>query len=72
MVNTSEHDWIPVAKELPPEGVEVETKIDDDSGRRNQKTMTLKVRLWFIHGGAMYVYYTPTHWRPLPNIAARG
>ena len=55
--------WIKVADELPPEGVVVETKIDDDKGCRNQTQLKRKGKLWFFPDDSMYVYYTPTHWR---------
>jgi len=54
-----------------PEGVEVETKIDDKSGVRNISCLTRHGRLWWICEGnkrVMYVYYAPTHWRsPRPK-----
>ena len=46
-----------------PDGVEVETKIDDGRGCRNEQSLTRKGRLWFFPDMSMYVYYTPTHWR---------
>lgn len=54
-------DWRPVA--TAPEGVVVETKIDDKDGVRNVQTLKRQGRLWFYPDGSMYVYYTPTHWR---------
>lgn len=50
---------------LPPEGIMVETKIDDAKGVRNEQRLCRRGRLWFtgLDGNAMYVYYTPTHWR---------
>ena len=56
--------WIKTNDELPPEGVEVETKIDDgikDSPRNLQK-LVRKGRLWFFPDMSMYVYYVPSHW----------
>ena len=56
--------WIKTNDELPPEGVEVETEIDDgikDSPRNLQK-LVRKGRLWFFPDMSMYVYYVPTHW----------
>jgi hypothetical protein len=53
--------------ESAPEGKPVMTKIDDGRGVRNEQIMTRKGRLWWIptaDGCGMYVYYTPTHWRP--------
>lgn len=55
--------WLP-AREAP-DGVEVETKIDDDGGVRNVQTLKRSGNLWFVPDGSMYVYYTPTHYRPL-------
>lgn len=57
--------WIPCSERLPEDGVEVQTKIDDWRGPRNEQKMTRSNRLWFIDGGKMYVYYTPTHWRAM-------
>lgn len=57
--------WIPVAERLPPEGEVVETKIDDTDGIRNEQKLKRQGQLWFFADGSMYVYYTPTHWRPL-------
>jgi hypothetical protein len=54
-------DWRPVS--TAPEGEVVETKIDDGNGERNVQPLKRSGNLWFIDGG-MYVYYTPTHWRP--------
>ena len=40
------------------------TKIDDEHGPRNHQQMIRRGRLWFTSAepGAMYAYYTPTHW----------
>lgn len=51
-----------------PERKEVETKIDDAHGERNVAPLTRMGNLWYTStadGLGMYVYYTPTHWRPL-------
>ena len=56
--------WQPIA--AAPEGVVVETKIDDGRGCRNETTLRRADRLWWLSDGSMYVYYTPTHWRPGP------
>lgn len=52
--------------ESAPEGVEVETKIDDETGSRNEQSLVRNGRLWFYPDMTMYVYYRPTHWRELP------
>lgn len=56
-------EWIKVSEKLPPEGIAVETKLDDSKGIRNMQKLIRKGRLWFYPNGSMYVYYTPTHWR---------
>ena len=43
------------------------TKIDDGRGVRNEQRLILRGRLWFFDDDSMYVYYTPTHWMPLPE-----
>lgn len=48
---------------LPPEGIDVETKINDVDGERNHQIMQYKQGLWWIDNGKIYVYYRPTHWR---------
>lgn len=62
--------WIPVTQQAPPRDVAVETKIDDGRGVRNQTTLKLHGNLWFLPDMSMYVYYSPTHWRHLPNAPA--
>lgn len=54
--------WIKVSEGLPPEGVLVETKIEDESGVRNHTLLTRKGNLYYLDNGT-YTYYTPTHWR---------
>jgi len=55
--------WTSCATLLPPDGLVVETKIDDASGCRNEQRLKRQGNLWFTPDGGMYVYYTPTHWR---------
>ena len=61
-------DWNTI--ETAPEDIEVETKIHDTQGERNIQTLVKRNRepgktrpLFWTPDGAMYVYYTPTHWR---------
>jgi hypothetical protein len=54
-------EWQPIS--TAPEGREVETKIDDSNGSRNEQSLVRKGSLWFFPDMSMYVYYTPTHWR---------
>lgn len=58
--------WTLVSDALPTSHKIVETKIDDANGKRNEAKLKRIGRLWWTADGAMYVYYTPTHWRPLP------
>jgi hypothetical protein len=60
-------EWIECAKQEPPEGEMLETKIDDERGVRNQQTLLSRGNLWWTGKGAdaIYVYYRPTHWRPM-------
>lgn len=57
-------DWKPI--DSAPEGVEVMTKIAGKAGERNEQSLVRKGKLWFFPDMSMYVYYTPTHWRPIP------
>lgn len=60
--------WKPITSDEPVKGVVVDTKIDDDNGPRNEQPLSrggANGRLWFFPDNSMYVYYTPTHWRPL-------
>lgn len=61
---TTQTDWLNVIDQPPPEGVVVETKIDDQRGVRNEQPLKRSGSLWFFPDASMYVYYTPTHWRP--------
>lgn len=61
-------DWIKCSEHLPAPGIVVDTKIDDANGVRNEQQLKLQTpngRLWFFPDGSMYVYYIPTHWKPL-------
>lgn len=68
------HEWQSIA--TAPEGVLIETKIDDGAGCRNVQQLRRQGNLWYTGAGGtcaecgqskagMYVYYRPTHWRPL-------
>lgn len=58
-------EWISVDEMNAPEGEVVSTKIHDKDGCRNEGTLKRVGNLWFIPSGVMYVYYQPTHWKPL-------
>lgn len=55
--------WKPA--DTAPEGVPVMTKIHDAQGVRNEWTLKRGGNLWWYPDGSMYVYYTPTHWKPV-------
>jgi Protein of unknown function (DUF551) len=58
-------DWIACSANLPDHNVLVMTKIDDQDGCRNEQKLKRQGTLWFVSDGSMYVYYRPTHWRPI-------
>jgi hypothetical protein len=58
--------WTKVADIKPKNGDIVETKIDDERGVRNQGDLKWWKGMWWTPDGQMYVYYRPTHWRPIP------
>jgi hypothetical protein len=58
-------EWQPI--ETAPENEVVATKIEDALGTRNWQLLIRKGRLWFLPDESMYVYYTPTHWKPMPE-----
>lgn len=66
-MNTRE--WRLISTDFPPEDVVVETKISDEAGDRNQAKLrwrkTPRGWLWFFADNSMYIYYNPTHWRPI-------
>lgn len=64
------NDWISVKTSLPKQGEIVDTKIDDElNGERNIAQLRLIGNLWFHPedslGRFIYIYYNPTHWRPV-------
>lgn len=58
-------EWIKFSEKLPPEGEKVMTKIDTWEGIRNEQVLVRKGRLLYCYDFSMYVYYNPTHWKPL-------
>lgn len=61
-------DWQTI--DTAPRGELVLTKIHDDEGERNVAELksTQNGRLWLLSDGSMYVYYRPTHWRPIVRL----
>lgn len=53
-------DWTPTERELPPDGVVVQTM---DSGGHVQD-LRRKGNLFWFPDGSMYVYYVPKFWKP--------
>ena len=65
MSTTSKDEpWISIKDRVAPVGVVIETKIDDANGIRNVEDLVFDNPLWYFPDHKMYVYYTPTHWRP--------
>jgi hypothetical protein len=58
-------EWQPIS--TAPEGIAIMTKIDDECGMRNEQPLKRRGNLWFLTDDSMYVYYTPTHWKPEPD-----
>jgi hypothetical protein len=54
--------WKLITEENPPKGKVINTKVDDTNGVRNEQELKWDGKLWWTPDGAMYVYYTPTHW----------
>jgi hypothetical protein len=61
-------EWQRVGDTLPPDGEIVDTKIDDAKGCRNTSHLKRQRNLWYFPDGSMYVYYTPTHWKPFSYL----
>lgn len=55
--------WKKTSEKLPLENLIVDTKIEDENGRRNEMKLFRVGNLWYLPDGSMYVYYTPTHWK---------
>ena len=61
----SKTDWVPCTDHLPPQNVTVETMISDSGGIRNHVRLKFYKGHWFFEDMSMYIYYNPTHWRPV-------
>lgn len=64
-MNDDNTEWIKCSDRLPAPDADVETKIDDGCGVRNEARLRRHSNLWWFTDMSMYVYYSPTHWRPL-------
>ena len=60
-------DWIATSDRMPPKGVVVDTKREDADGVHDHRPLSRRGASWFCHETKTGVYYTPTHWRPLPT-----
>lgn len=64
-MNIDELGWSETSRVVPREGEVVHTMIMDGQGSRNHQKLKRIGNLWFIPDGSIYVYYKPTHWKPL-------
>jgi hypothetical protein len=48
-----------------PDNIVVWTRIADEKGVRNEQKLKKSGGLWFVPDGSIYVYYAPTHWKPV-------
>jgi hypothetical protein len=72
MGTTTEYHWRRCTDEMPPHDVMVMTKIDDEKGVRQKRTLSRKIHLmpaaltyWTTTGGRVAVHEwdeKPTHW----------
>lgn len=68
------NDWKPIDATEPKMDEVVLTKIVDEKGERNEQELKRGGQygnLWFFPDDSMYVYYTPTHYRPLDEATLR-
>lgn len=70
--NSKSDNWIATSERLPPENQIVDTKIEDEKGRRNEDRLVFSNNLWWLPDKSMYVYYSPTHWRLCENTDGGG
>lgn len=65
MSESADLHWTRCEHILPPNGVVVQTKLDEDDGVYIERLAKRHETFWFMTSGAVYMFYTPTHWRPL-------
>lgn len=58
--------FYPITPDSPPLGMIVQ--VPNNEGAELYRGGA-NGRLWFLADGSMYVYYTPTLWRPVPQGA---
>lgn len=59
-------EWYDVTESSPPPGLLVQVPNNEGAILRRRGW------LWFLPDDSMYVYYTPTQWRPNPLDSAEG
>lgn len=57
-------DWISVKERLPENNVVVHARMNE---RRVVTDLKRNGNLWFLPDESMYIYYAPTHWKPLES-----
>lgn len=57
--------WRPIAE--APQNIVIMTRVDDGQGIRYERPLMWDGLWWLKPDTRMYVYYTPTHWMPLPD-----
>lgn len=55
-------NWNKLSQIPAPDGVVLNTKIEDSKGCCNEQKLIRKGNLWWFPDMSMYVYYVPTHW----------
>lgn len=70
--NEESLEWIANTDTLAPDYQIVMTKIDTEAGVRNEQLLKRQGNLWFTPDGEMYVYYSPTHWKPSTREQLQG
>ncbi len=65
-------EWQNLHNNPAPENVELETKIDDADGCRNEQKLIFSDGRWWAPDRSIYVYYRPTHWRLAAAIRNMG
>jgi hypothetical protein len=73
MIDEHGHTWYDLTHCRAPTETEVMTGIyEHGKGWRNVQSLTLSRGLWFHPDMSMYVYYQPTHWRPIPGLTDKN
>ena len=57
--------WNRTQYRQPENDTIVEVKIDDEQSDRMHGKLRYRDQMWWTRDGKMYVYYVPTHWKPI-------